>query len=168
MAQRWLVVSSRAACERADATLNNATQRDYEALTKQLFHLHAQRFCAPEAAQEALTALAQRWQYHRVESAHLTPYQRYAGKGRPTPRTPLKAIAWQIQAQVHADDETIEPDKQAKACSVLGTHIAASALSHAAVIVAYKGQAHVERGFRFLNDPLFFVSSLFVKKPNRK
>ena len=56
---------------------------------------------------------------------------------------------------------------QAKACYVLGTNIAASELSHAAVIVAYKGQAHVEGGFRFLKDPLFFVSSLFVKKPNR-
>jgi transposase len=167
MAQRWLVVSSRAARERAEATLNNATQREYEAITKQLFHLQAQRFCAPEAAQDALTALAKRWQYHRVESSHLTQYKRYAGKGRPTPRTPLKAIAWQIQAQVHANDETIEQDKQAKACYVLGTNIAASELSHAEVIVAYKGQAHVEGGFRFLKDPLFFVSSLFVKKPNR-
>ena len=62
MAQRWLVVSSRAALERAEATLNHATQREYEAITKPLFHLQAQRFCAPEAAQAALTALAKRWQ----------------------------------------------------------------------------------------------------------
>ena len=33
--------------------------------------------------------------------------------------------------------------------------------------IGYKGQSHVEGGFRFLKDPLFFVSSLFVKKPNR-
>jgi transposase len=167
MAQRWLVVSSRAALERAEATLSKAQQREYEAITKQLFHLQAQRFCAPEAAQEALVALAKRWQYHRVESAHLTQYQRYAGRGRPTPSTPFKAIEWQIQANVHADDATIEQDKQAKACYVLGTNIAASELSHAEVILAYKGQAQVEGGFRFLKDPLFFVSSLFVKKPNR-
>jgi len=167
MAQRWLVVSSRAARARAEATLNNATQREYAAITQQLFHLQAQRFCAPEAAQEALPALAKRGPYHRVESAHLTPYKRYAGKGRPPPRTPLQAIEWQIQAQVHADDETLEQDKPAQACDVLGTHIAASELSHAAVIVAYKGQAQVDGGFRFLKDPLFFVSSLFVKKPNR-
>jgi transposase len=35
------------------------------------------------------------------------------------------------------------------------------------VITAYTGQAHGERGFRFLKAPLFFVSSLFVKTPNR-
>ena len=50
---------------------------------------------------------------------------------------------------------------------MLGTNIDASELSDAEVITAYKGQAQVEGGFRFLKDPLFFVSSLFVKKPSR-
>ena len=167
MAQRWLIVYSRAALERAEATLNKAKQREHEAITKQLFHLQAQRFCAPQAAQDALAALAKRWKYHRVESSQLTEHTRYAGKGRPTPRTPLKAIEWQIQAQVHADDATIEQAKQAQACFVLGTNIDASELNDAEVITAYKGQSQVEGGFRFLKDPLFFVSSLFVKKPNR-
>src|SRR5215831_10819727 len=64
MAQRWLVVYSQAACERAEATLQKATQREAEAIKKQLFHLQAQRFCTPAAAQEALSALAKRWKYH--------------------------------------------------------------------------------------------------------
>ena len=34
-------------------------------------------------------------------------------------------------------------------------------------MVAYKKQHDVERGFRFLKDPLFFASSLFVKTPQR-
>src|SRR5215510_4105381 len=167
LAQRWLVVSSRAALERAEAMLKKAKEREYEAITKQLFHLQAQRFGAPPAAQDALAALAQRWQYHRVASSHLTAHKRYAGKGRPTAHTPLKAIEWHIQAHVLADDEAMERDKQVKACYVLGTNIDAREVSDTEVIAAYKGQAHVEGGFGFLKDPLFFVSSLFVKKPNR-
>ena len=167
MVQRWLVVYSRAALERAEAALNRAQQREHEAITKQLFHLQAQRFGAPQAAQDALAALAKRWKYHRVASYQLTEHKRYAGKGRPTPSTPLKTLEWQIQAHVQADDETIEQAKQAQACYILGTNIAPSALSDAEVISAYKGQSQVEGGFRFLKDPLFFVSSLFVKKPNR-
>lgn len=31
----------------------------------------------------------------------------------------------------------------------------------------YKGQQSAERGFRFLRDPLFFTSSVFVKTPER-
>ena len=57
--------------------------------------------------------------------------------------------------------------KQLKACFVLGTNIEAKQLSDLEVIQAYKAQAQAEGGFRFLKDPLFFVSSLFVKKPCR-
>ena len=68
MAQRWLVVHSEAALERAEATMNKARQREAEAVEKQLFHLQATRFTTPEVAQEALAALAKRWAYHQVES----------------------------------------------------------------------------------------------------
>ena len=94
-------------------------------------------------------------------------HKRYACKGRPTPTSPIKSIEWQIQAQVRPDQEVIETRKQQSACFVLGTNIEARQLSDAEVIHAYKAQAHAEGGFRFLKDPLFFVSSLFVKKPSR-
>jgi transposase len=167
MAQRWVVVYSQAALERAEAAINKAKEREHEAIQKPLFHLQAKRFDTPKAAQDALAALAKGWKYHRVESEHLSEHKRYAGKGRPTPRTPLKAPQWQIQAQAQVDTEAIERDKQAKACFILGTNIAASEVSDTEVIVAYKGQSQVEGGFRFLKAPLFFVSSLFVKKPSR-
>ena len=67
MAQRWLVVSSEAALQRAEATVSKAQQREYEAIEKQLFHLQAQRFETPEAAQAALAALATSWTYHQVD-----------------------------------------------------------------------------------------------------
>ncbi len=35
------------------------------------------------------------------------------------------------------------------------------------MIATYKEQGGVERGFRFLKDPLFLASSVFVKKPER-
>ena len=53
MAQRWLVVSSQAALERAEASVNKAQQRAYATIDKQLFHLQAQRFETPEVAQAA-------------------------------------------------------------------------------------------------------------------
>jgi transposase len=167
MAQRWLVVSSEAALQRADATVSKAQQRECEAIEKQLFHLQAKRFETPEAAHAALGALATSWTYHQVASSSLIAHKRYACQGRPTPTTPIKAIEWQIQGHVWPDDEQIAYSKQYKACFVVGTNIEASQLSDADIIQAYKGQAQAEGGFRFLKDPLFFVSSLFVKKPSR-
>jgi transposase len=81
--------------------------------------------------------------------------------------TPIKAIEWQMQAQGRPATERLEEAKQHKACFVLGTTSEAEHLSDAAVIPGYQGQAQAEGGFRFLKAPLFFVSSLFVKKPCR-
>src|SRR3989475_5057036 len=88
MAQRWLVVSSQAALERAQASVNKAQQREAEAIEKQLFHLQAQRFETPEAAQAALVALETSWRSHQGEIVRLIAHKHYACKGRPTPTTP--------------------------------------------------------------------------------
>ncbi len=167
MAQRWLVVYSQAACERAEATVTKAQQREAAAIDKHLFHVQAKRFETPEAAKAALVALAKPWRYHKVDAYSLIDHKRYAGKGRPTATTPIKAVEWQILGHVRPDEEQLAHLKQSQACFVLGTNIAASQLSDLEVIQAYKSQAQAEGGFRFLKDPLFFVSSLFVKKPSR-
>jgi len=167
MAQRWLVVSSEAAMQRAEQSINKAQQREFEALEKQLFHLQAQRFDSQEHAHAALAILAKSWRYHHATTTELIEHKRYTGKGRPSAKTPIQAIAWQMRAQARPDAAALWRHKQHQGCFVLGTNIEADHLSDEEVIAAYKAQSQVEGGFRFLKDPLFFVSSLFVKKPSR-
>ena len=125
MAQRWLV-ATQAAYERAEAALNKPHSANTRR-SKSNSHLQANRSVRPKPPKRP----SQRWPSaggipRRVLSS--TEHKRYAGKGRPTARTPLKASEWQIQAHVHCDDAAIEQDKQAKTCYVLGTNIDASAL----------------------------------------
>jgi transposase len=167
MAQRWLVVSSQDAWQRAAQTLAKAQAKEAEQVQKQLFHLQAQRFPSETTARAALETIAQRWRYHQIAQVALTPHSQYARKGRPTPQTPQKALQWQIHASVMPDSAKLTRQQQRKACFVLGTTIPATALTDGEVVAGYKGQSTVERGFRFLKDPVFFVSSLFVKKPSR-
>lgn len=55
-----------------------------------------------------------------------------------------------------------------RACWIVGTNVLESAtLSDQDLVGTYKDQGAVERGFRFLKDPLFLASSVFVKKPER-
>jgi transposase len=42
-----------------------------------------------------------------------------------------------------------------------------NALPNDEVLKEYKGQQSSERGFRFLKDPLFFTSSVFLNTPRR-
>ena len=167
MAQRWLVVSSQDAWQRAEHTLAKAQAKESEQVQKQLFHLQAQRFPSEPEARAALETIAQRWRSHQGAPGSLTPHSQYARTGRPTPEAPIKAIQWHIHANVVPDSTTITHQQQRKACFVLGTTSADTALTDTEVIAGYKGQSAVEGGFRFLKDPVFFVSSLFVKKPSR-
>jgi transposase len=167
MAQRWVIVSSEAALQRAEKSVSKAQKRELETVQKQLFHLQAKRFETQESAQAALRTLAGAWRSHHVAATELTEHKRSAGKGRPRAQTSVQATLWQIRAEVCPDAEAIHRQKQHKGCFVLGTNIEASDLSDEEVIAAYKAQSQVEGGFRFLKDPLFFVSSLFVKKPSR-
>ena len=166
--QRWLVVCSEAGIHRASKTIAKAQSKEYEKVNKQLFHLQAQRFDSTKAAHKALDAIVQKLRYHKLESSVLTQHKKYARRGKPTADTPIKAILWQIEATVTtADDDIITREQRGKACFVLGTSIPDAELSDLEVIAGYKGQEAVERGFRFLKAPEFFVSSLFVKKPSR-
>lgn len=165
--QRWLVVYSKEAEQQAHKAIAKATNKAYEKVKQQLFHLQAQRFESEQAAEKALHDIEKKLTYHQVNRSKLTQYVTYAKKGRPTPDTPIKAIRWQIQASVVPDPDKIKVRQQRKSCFVIGSSIPDTELTDAEVVAGYKGQSAVERGFRFLKEPVFFVSSLFVKKPSR-
>jgi transposase len=165
--QRWLVIYSEGALARAQQSLAKAQEKEQKKVRKQLSRLAAQRFDCPEAAQQGLEKIAPALQYHHIAAPELIAHKTYAQRGRPGPNTPVSAIRWQIQAEVSVDHERIEQLQNEKACFIVATNIPEGALSDAEVFAAYKNQSLVERGFRFLKDPLFFVSSLFLKKPSR-
>ena len=69
---------------------------------------------------------------------------------------------------VSIDQRAVEAHIKKQACFIIATNIVdEQQLSHEQVIATYKEQGSVERGFRFLKDPLFLASSVFVKKPER-
>ena len=165
--QRWLVIYSDAAEHRAQLTLGRAQQKEAEQLQKKLFHLQAQRFSSALVAQSALDQIALTLHYHDLVDPQLTQHERYQTRGRPKNNSPVASVQWSIQAQFKINQEAIHSARQQKACFILGTNIPIADLTDHEVFTAYKKQSSVERGFRFLKDPLFFVSSLFIKKPER-
>jgi hypothetical protein len=87
MAQRWLVVASQAALERAAVRGTTAQQRAWDASEKHRVHGPAQRFEPPEAAHAALATRAKAWRSHQVEpsgvSAHTLGWPRAADLSQP-------------------------------------------------------------------------------------
>jgi transposase len=166
--QRWLIIFSQAAWDRAQATLEKACKKEKQKIGKQLFHLQAQRFESVPEAHSSLDKITEKMKYHTLDHHRLIEHLQYARKGRPTVDTPVKAVYWQIEAGIAVDPQKITQEQKKKACFVLSTNeMNEKQLSDEQILSGYKGQSSVEGGFRFLKDPLFFTSSFFVKKPSR-
>jgi len=93
---------------------------------------------------------------------------RFHGKGRPargrTPDFYLYRITGALASQVQQHQRRLER----KSCFILATNLLDDTLlSEAELIAAYKDQHKVERGFRFLKDPMFMAATLYLKKPER-
>jgi Domain of unknown function (DUF4277) len=166
-AQRWLVVESPAALERAEAPSHQATPRHSATSAPPRLPLQAQRFSTPAAAQDALATVTRGGPSHQRESSTLIAPQRDAGKGRATPRTPRQDTPWQIRAHVRPAEEAMWHRKQRQAGVVLGTPIGTREWSDTAVMAAYNTQSRVEGGCRWLKDPRLLASALVVKTPGR-
>ena len=55
-----------------------------------------------------------------------------------------------------------------QSCFILATNeLDETQLSPTDLLSDYKGQSQAERGFRFLKDPQFLASTLYLKKPER-
>ncbi len=72
---------------------------------------------------------------------------------------------YKIKANFERDETKIEYEKNKKGKFIIASNDVKIDSNEA--LKEYKGQQSVERGFRFLKDPLFFASSVFLKKPER-
>jgi len=95
-------------------------------------------------------------------------------KSRKKPKTPTKksskidTIAYQIIGKIETRPEIISAEKIKAWKFILATNILdKNEITNQQILEEYKDQQSNERGFRFLKDPLFFSSSVFVKKPER-
>jgi len=165
--QRWLIIYSKAAEKRAEKTLEKAVAKEFSQVQKQLKKVAKKPFSSPSQASAALEEIALFWSYHRLVESTLSEKIQYAKRGKPKADTPIKSRTWHIAATVAKDEEKIEKQRRQKACFVLGTNIPENELTDREVFSGYKGQSAIEQGFSFLKDPVFFVSSLFLKKPSR-
>ena len=165
--QRWHVVSSEASRQKSVKKIEKKTKKERFKVQKAIFHLQADRFHCVEDAIKAGEKLASRWKTHSLSSYEIIEHKRYKGKGRPKKGEQPIAIDYQIVLAAQLDSDKVDRLQKVAECYVIGTNIHEEHLSVQEVLDAYKEQNHAEQGFRFLKDPLFFVSSLFLKKPSR-
>jgi transposase len=167
LAQRWIVVFSNALNVKQHKKIEKALVKEAAKLQKALLRIGKQRYTTIEEAESALSELNKKALLHSVTCKQIIEHKAYKGKGRPKADTEY-ALVFEAVGSVQQDPAAIESCINQGSYYVLATTVPEKELDDEEVIKAYKRQNDsVERGFRFLKDPVFFTSSLFVKKPQR-
>lgn len=167
--QRWLVIHSEQAEKRATDTVERAVEKELERLQKQVKKAHKKEFYCEPDARNSLSSLQQDMKYHAICIDEIVQKEKYNGRGRPSKtKKKEKIITYLPRTRITRNEEVIDLEIKKKAIFIIATNeLSEKKLTDQEVFDNYKGQQTVERGFRFLKDPLFFTSSLFLKKPER-
>ncbi len=165
--QRWLVVLYEPRRDQEQRRLDQRITRESDQLGKQAKKLARQVFNCQVDAQHALDRFAQQWTWHTV-TGELVTTTRYAQPGRPTPESEV-VTEWHIRITYELDEQAVTQQQHSLGKYIIATNeLDPTRLSTADLLTVYKDQnTSVERGFRFLKDPLFFAHRLFLKKPER-
>lgn len=136
-------------------------------LSKQLNSLCRQKFqCEPDAVLAA-ERFASKLKYHCLEGLSVVKQTHHSQPGRP-PKDAQPQLSYQVCATLVRNQPAIECQIACSGRFILATNVTdTTVLSTEQVLLEYKQQQSPERGFRFLKDPLFFTSSVFVKSPER-
>ena len=94
-------------------------------------------------------------------------YCQHRGHGRPG-KDSQPTLLSHIQAEIVPKETAITIATEQGGRFILATNVLdADKLSKEDVLAEYKAQESTERGFRFLKDPLFFTSTVFLNSRKR-
>ncbi len=166
--QRWFVVESQerkqSDLNQLEKTLANATTH----WTSQLRQLCTQEFACEADAFAALKQFEKDLPWHQLDGMGVKQKLHYQKPGKPKRGTAATGVTYHPQALLKLNLTVVKTHQQRAGRFILATNeLESESLSEQQALEEYKGQQGNERGFRFLKDPLFFASSVFLKSPER-
>ena len=166
--QQWVVVES---LQRMEADLKTAAKKIEKALNekeKALKSLINKSFACEADALSAVTEFQKTLKFHNLSELQIVSQPHYSRRGRPNPEQQPTHNSWHIQAGLIENPVTVAAIQKQAGRFILATNsVDSEKWADSDILREYKGQQSTERGFRFLKDPLFFASSVFLKNSKR-
>jgi transposase len=168
VAQRWVLIYAERRQAQVRRTLDKQWRQQSDKEAKAFKKLCRTTFACEADARQALSTFESALQTIYLAASTVRAQPRYSTRGRPGPDTRPHQVVYQIDGAL----ASALPARQAlidqHCCFILATNeLDTTQLPPQELLTGYKGQVHVERGFRFLKDPQFLASSLYLKKPER-
>jgi len=166
--QRWLIVESDTRKQSEIKQLYKRLDKQQQQLEKELQKLCRLEFSCEPDARQAAERFACQLKYHCLQELQVIEQAHHAQAGRPSKQAKPSRISYCVQATLVRNQTAIEVALAKAGRFILATNVTdIQKLSNDEVLQEYKAQQSTERGFRFLKDPMFFTSSIFVKSPER-
>ncbi len=166
--QRWLVVESKQARESDLKKIEKLLAKKLAQAQSQLKALCRQEFACQPDAQTAAQLLANQLEFFQLENLQIIKQVRHGKSGRPSKTQQPTKFHYRIEAELIPNSEAIAGEKLKAGRFILASNVLDyNQFSNSELLIEYKAQQSTERGFRFLKDPLFFTSSVFLKSPKR-
>ena len=166
--ERWVIVRTHAQLQAAQEQMEKKGKKTQQEWEKRLWHLSKQAFACENDAQQAWEQALKGKPSWLIATFTLKEQKQYQQRGRPQKEATPDQTVWYLVPTLELDQHEVERVARKKAAFIVATNILdAQRLSPEQVISTYKEQGGVERGFRFLKDPVFLASSIFVKRPER-
>jgi transposase len=166
--ERWVIVRTHAQVKATQEQMEKKVKKTRQEWEKRLWHLSTQTFGCETDARTAWEKALKGKPSWLMATFTLKAQKQYQQRGRPKKEATPDQTVWSLVPTLAVDQAEVTALARKKAAFIVATNILdAQRLSHEQVISTYKEQGGVERGFRFLKDPLFLASSVFVKKPER-
>lgn len=166
--QQWVVVES---LQRMEADLKTVAKRVEKALNekeKALKSLMNKSFACEVDALSTVAEFEKTLKYHKLNELQIVSQPHYLRRGRPNPEQQPTHNSWHIQAVLIENPVTVTAMQKQAGRFILATNsVDSEKWADSDILREYKGQQSTERGFRFLKDPLFFASSVFLKNSKR-
>jgi transposase len=166
--QRWVLIYSESRQPQAQRTVDRQLRQQSDQEVKALKKLCSSAFACEADARQALATFEQDLQATCLSASSVRATPRDSKRGRPGHGTQPEPLVYQIDGALASSLATRQALIDQHSCFILATNeLDNTQLPPQELLAGYKGQGHVERGFRFLKDPQFLASSLYLKKPER-
>jgi len=139
-------------------SLEKKIQKERVEVDKKLRSLKSENFACQADAETATRKLLKKFLYHEFKEINVQFVESKSNRNFP----------YKVQVKVGLRELKIELEKKRVGRFILATNVLDKMeLTTEEMLSKYKGQQSVERGFRFLKDPLFLTDSVFLKSPLR-
>ncbi len=166
--QRWLLVESEKRRQSDLKQLTKKIDKYYSQAEQSLKQLSSIEFACVTDALNAAQKLSAQMNWHQLHELQVVEKPHYGKAGKPAKDDTPERITYRVTASIVPIESDIEAQRLRCGPFILATNVLDSdQLSPDEALRQYKAQQGVEPGFRFLKDPLFFASSVFLKSPKR-